>query len=561
MLEGKILLVEDSEESRFLIEKLLCHIGYKKENIISVATLADLSKVKAKALELIITDLSLPDSRCDKTFPAVQKKFPYTPIIVLSGAEEEAAALTTIQQGAQDYLTKGEIDSRILSRSIRYAIERKKGINDYMRLFEENPAPMYIYERGSYSFLAVNHAAIKQYKYSREEFLTITAKEIRPLEEVDHFDKANKGRFAGYNDFGRWRHNRKNGETFHVRIYGHDTEFEGRKARMVLALDIDAKVKAENALHDKTEQLTNVMESITDSFFAFNKNWEFTYVNKQCEKVIGAGRNELLGKVIWDAFPHGKEMKYYHHYQHVLKQQVSVHFEEYDPLFDKWFSVNAYPLKDEVAVYFRDVTEQKKIQEKIQKSEQNLRAIINNTQDIIWSVDTNNNIISANDAFWKRVNELAGKKIHTLSREDFDDGLFHKWQDYFQKALAGRAYKIIWKETWNGKEIFEEVSFNPILDKNNNAIGVSCFSRDITEQHVHLAMIENQNKQLKKIAWTQSHEIRRPIANILGLLSILNKEDIKDTENMSVIDLIESSTLELDKIVRKITDYSRFSGN
>ena len=113
----------------------------------------------------------------------------------------------------------------------------------YKRLFYESPGAMYIYEYKTYDFLAVNRTALSQYGYNEKEFLSMKATQIRPDEEILAFDNANIDVPDDYFDFGQWRHLRKNGEIFFVQIYARTINFEGRKARIVFAVDVDNKVK------------------------------------------------------------------------------------------------------------------------------------------------------------------------------------------------------------------------------------------------------------------------------------------------------------------------------
>ena len=111
------------------------------------------------------------------------------------------------------------------------------------------------------------------------------------------------GLSAGYSDAGRWRHITAGGELFHVRIFAELTFFKGRSAIQIVAIDIDKKIKTERALAEKTAELENVLESITDAFYTVDKDWRFTYVNGEYERVQKRNRKDLLGKNIWDEFP------------------------------------------------------------------------------------------------------------------------------------------------------------------------------------------------------------------------------------------------------------------
>src|SRR5690606_17340018 len=110
---------------------------------------------------------------------------------------------------------------------------------------------------------------------------------------------------------------------------------------------------------------------------------------------------------------------FYDYHYRAIHERVNVFFEEHLPMLDIWLSVKTYPLDSGLAVYFIDITQQKKAQERLLLEEQNLRAIINNTDDLIWSVDREYRIISANDAFWRHIQHITGKYKEDLSKSDF----------------------------------------------------------------------------------------------------------------------------------------------
>ncbi|MDF2430641.1 MAG: hypothetical protein JWP44_272, partial [Mucilaginibacter sp.] len=360
--------------------------------------------------------------------------------------------------------------------------ELHKAADDYRRLFENLPAPMYIFDAESFQFLAVNKAAQLQYGYTREEFLQMKATEIRPPEEIRSFLEINDRIPDKYLDAGRWLHRNKIGEQFYVRIYTHCTTFEERAAKQCLVINIDLKVKTENALQKKTDELENVLESITDAFYTVDKDWNFTYINKEYESVQNRKREDLLGKNVWELFPYGKELRFFKEYEYALREQVSVHFEEYNPDNKMWVFAHAYPTDNGLAIYFRDITEEKRMREKIINDGQNLRAIINNTKDLIWSVDREFNIITGNQGFWKRVEKLTGKTEDIISNLDFENEMMQDYLGNYERAFNGEVFSIIRERNWEDNTRFEEVSFNPIYDQQQKVIGVNCFLRDITEQ-------------------------------------------------------------------------------
>lgn len=123
------------------------------------------------------------------------------------------------------------------------------------------------------------------------------------------------------------------------------------------------------------EDIETILENITDGFFAVDLEWNFTYINKEFEKILRRKRDDLIGKNIWTNFPQINELKFYKELHRVAEEQTRVHFEEFIPLFRKWFAVNAYTTRDGLAVYLRDITEEKKKLIKIQTQTEKLKEI------------------------------------------------------------------------------------------------------------------------------------------------------------------------------------------
>jgi len=124
----------------------------------------------------------------------------------------------------------------------------------YRLLFESNPQAMWVYDRENLQFLAVNNAAILHYGYSREEFLSMTIKDIRAEEYLpallNNLSDAN-----GIQVAGSWNHRKKDGTTIDAEIVSHPLVFAGRNAKLVLAKDITERKKAQEALRATEEQL------------------------------------------------------------------------------------------------------------------------------------------------------------------------------------------------------------------------------------------------------------------------------------------------------------------
>jgi sigma-B regulation protein RsbU (phosphoserine phosphatase) len=122
----KVLLIEDNPSDARLIEVMLEHAGNGLVDIEHVERLsAGLQRLAQGGINVVLSDLSLPDSDGLDTFARLHARAPQIPIIVLSGLNDTKLALKAVHEGAQDYLIKGEVDGQLLVRAMRYAIERK----------------------------------------------------------------------------------------------------------------------------------------------------------------------------------------------------------------------------------------------------------------------------------------------------------------------------------------------------------------------------------------------------------------------------------------------------
>ncbi|HEY6837834.1 MAG TPA: response regulator [Geobacteraceae bacterium] len=140
MSNGKIdvFLVEDNPGDARLVKEMLTEVKGTPFRLACAQRLQEgVERLDGERVDVILLDLSLPDSHGYETFVRMLAAAPDIPIVVMSGLDDETLAVRAVREGAQDYLIKGQADANLLARAIRYAIERKEAEAERERLIAE----------------------------------------------------------------------------------------------------------------------------------------------------------------------------------------------------------------------------------------------------------------------------------------------------------------------------------------------------------------------------------------------------------------------------------------
>jgi two-component system cell cycle sensor histidine kinase/response regulator CckA len=124
--------------------------------------------------------------------------------------------------------------------------------------------------------------------------------------------------------------------------------------------ELTERNQARAALVESAQTMINILEKTTDGFFAVDSQWKLTYFNAEAENMWGRKRGELLGGVLWEAFPALIGSIFQTNYEKVMAEHVAIEFEAVDASGKTWYDVHAYPSNGGVSVFFRDISERKK---------------------------------------------------------------------------------------------------------------------------------------------------------------------------------------------------------
>jgi sigma-B regulation protein RsbU (phosphoserine phosphatase) len=304
----KILLVEDNSDDVFFLRMVLQKVTgthFQLEPVKSLA--AGISRLEQGGIDVVLLDLTLPDSAGMETFHAIKAKSHDVPIIVLSGLDDETLAVNAVHAGAEDYLVKGGVDSQLITRAIIYAIERMEAKSavlmaeeKYRGIFQNSITGIFqTTPEGAY--LDVNAALARIYGYSSREELMSRVSDIGRLLYVDPNRRA---------DFVKLIHQSSVVQDFESQIYRKDGSiiWISESARAVrdacekllyyegMVEDITARKAAEEKLRFSETRFRTVWQKSFDGMRLTDEQGTILAVNSAFCQIVGLGEQELLGR-------------------------------------------------------------------------------------------------------------------------------------------------------------------------------------------------------------------------------------------------------------------------
>ncbi|MEQ9103538.1 MAG: PAS domain S-box protein [Rhodothermales bacterium] len=244
-------------------------------------------------------------------------------------------------------------------------------------------------------------------------------------------------------------------------------------------------------------RLKTILESITDAFFTLDRNWRFTYINAEAERLLHRERGELLGTMIWDEFPEAVGTESDIEYNRAMREGVSRHFIQHYPPLGRWFEANAYPSEEGLAVYFRDITKQYEDEQQLRLQRAALEAAANS----IAITDRDGRLIWVNPSFAMTYGleeeDVTGRKPGDLIGSGLHDKAF--FEDMWETILAGNVWsgEIINRRT-DGSLISEEMTITPVRDATGEIAQFIAIKQDVTVRRESERKLREQAALLDK---------------------------------------------------------------
>lgn len=193
----------------------------------------------------------------------------------------------------------------------------------FLELFEGNAQPMWIFDLGTLRFLAVNAAMEQKFGYSRDELLRMTVLEIRSADEVGRLKEYLDRQGEGVAQAGRWRHLGRNGRVIHMDITTRRIRFEGRRAEIVLAIDVTEQVETLDRLNQAESMYRSMVEHSMVGIYIV-QDMKIAYANPSLMNMFGYSADEIIGMNILDLTVPGERAKAVEAIRERIASQITV---------------------------------------------------------------------------------------------------------------------------------------------------------------------------------------------------------------------------------------------
>ncbi len=284
-----------------------------------------------------------------------------------------------------------------------------------------------------------------------------------------------------------------------VAIY---TDITKRKKIELRLQNITANLEQE--VKQKVGELNNIFESITDAFFAVDKNWCYTYVNAKAAELHGKPVNELVGKKIWEVNPSEINTPLYKVLHAVMESKQPCKVELYAKASGKWFEDNIYPSVDGLSIYYHDITDRKKAELELQLAHEKINYHINHTPMAVVEMDNELNILQwsnkAEEIFGWTLAEIRTQKINGKDLMHPDDvaGITIQLKnisdvDIKSNVLQNRNVRK------DGTFIYCQWYNSLLKDKNGNTMGFMALVQDVTESRLTQMQLQEAEEKFRNL--------------------------------------------------------------
>ncbi|MDX1493339.1 MAG: PAS domain S-box protein, partial [Longimicrobiales bacterium] len=342
-----------------------------------------------------------------------------------------------------------------------------------------------------------------------------------------------------------------------------------------LAREVDFRSKTEQAVKESSERLQRFLDNANDLIQSVGPEGRFLYVNSSWKRVLGYTDEQLDTLRVFDIVHPDHRASFEQELQRVMEggepRRYNVEYLAADGrVVILSGSSQAQRIGDRAVAtqsILRDVTEQRLAERRLDESQRNLEALVENTGDSIWSVDRNHRLITLNSAFSLAMEARTGQEPRAgmLPEEVFPPEDVEWYRELYDRALSGERDVAVRSDEVDGQTRYFELYANPIQSV-DGVSGAVFFGKDVTqreraEEALRIAKEEAEaaNKAKSDFLANMSHELRTPLNSVIGFTNILlkNKDGRLNKKDVGFLERVLSNGKHLLALINEVLDLAK----
>jgi PAS domain S-box-containing protein len=328
----------------------------------------------------------------------------------------------------------------------------------------------------------------------------------------------------------------------------------------------------------------NILESISDCFYALDIDFNFTYINNPAQILLRKTADELLGQNLFKTFPYLKEGLFYQYFQKALVDKEPIHFEFQSKDSSNWYEESFYPTYEGISIFFRSINERKKHEQEILEVNERYDLVGKATNDIIWDwniitgevyrtgdgllnlIDTVHNSNTGNNDFWQsRIHPEDLVVESARIKKLLEDPSKFQWTSSFRFRKPDDTYAYVYEKGFITR------------NEQKKAIRMIGATRDITLQKeseillkelndklkIRAEELANSNVELERFAYVASHDLQEPLRMVSSFLQLLQKKyepQLDETAN-KYINLAVDGSNRMKRLINDLLQFSRITSS
>lgn len=349
---------------------------------------------------------------------------------------------------------------------------------------------------------------------------------------------------------------------------------------------LDLSRKLEQKVEERTreikrseEKYRSTLDNMLEGAQIIGFDWRYKYVNEALARHAKYSREELIGHTVMEKYPGIEKAPVFKLYERCFTERVNIHLENEFTFPDGskgWFELSFQPVPEGIFILSIDITERKRIEEELTRSEKIYKTIASSIPDsVICLLDRDFRYLLIEGDMLGRLGYSKNKLLGNKAVDVLPEEVFAEIKAEFGKVLQGET--ITRESERNGVDTISKLI--PLKDENNYVYSIMTVAMDITKlknaqraiaglnQALELkvaertSQLESVNKELEAFSYSVSHDLRAPLRGIVGFTEMLEEKYTQklDTEANRITSIIKSNTLKMGVLIDDLLAFSRMS--